>query len=213
MLGTEEDRLAIRREIARAHKPVHSEPSDPVQYNAFDPELQLWVAACIFKGAEDIYVRLRGELDPARREVLYEHSKRLGTTLQVSHEMWPADLDEFDRYWDEGLAKIEMDDLTRSYLRRIADFSFFVAPLGLLGAPLRWVLRPIGRFITLGFLPEPFREALGLPWDDGRQRRHDAVFGAVMAVARMLPRPLRVFPINAYLWDTRRRLRLGWPVV
>src|SRR5258708_376986 len=37
MLGAEEDRLAIRREIARAHKPVHSEPSDPVQYNAFDP--------------------------------------------------------------------------------------------------------------------------------------------------------------------------------
>jgi uncharacterized protein (DUF2236 family) len=75
------------------------------------------------------------------------------------------------------------------------------------------LLRPIGRFITLGFLPAQFRGALGLPWDESRQRRHDAFMRVAMAVARRLPFPLRAFPFNFYLWETRRRIRLGRAIV
>lgn len=214
MLGTDEERLAMRREIARAHRPVHSHPDDAVQYNAFDPELQLWVAACLLQGALDVYTRVHGGAPHAERiEVLYEYGKRLGTTLQVRHEMWPDRHADFQDYWEAGLAKLEMDDVTRGYLRAIADLSFLVAPLGPLGAPLRPVLRRVGRFMTLGFLPEQFREMLGLPWSERSQRRHDRVFGRLFAIAARLPRPLREFPMNIYLWDTRRRFRKGIAVV
>jgi uncharacterized protein (DUF2236 family) len=214
LLGTEEERLAMREEINRAHTAVRSEPTDPVQYNAFDPELQLWVAACLYKGAEDIYTLYHGRPDPGVIDnVLYPHSKRLGTTLQVSEEMWPADRAAFEEYWNAGIAKIELDDLTRGYLQGIANLSFVVAPLGILGAPLRPLLRPLGRFLTLGFLPQPFRGELGLPWDDRRQRRFDAFMGVAVRVSRRLPRPLREFPLNGYLWDTRRRIRKGRRIV
>jgi uncharacterized protein (DUF2236 family) len=214
LLGTEEERLAIREEINRAHSAVRSEPTDPVQYNAFDPELQLWVAACLYKGAEDIYILYHGTPDPATIDkVLYPHCKRLGTTLQVTDEMWPADRAAFEEYWNAGIAKIEMDDLTRGYLQGVANLSFVVAPLGIFGAPLRPLLRPIGRFLTLGFLPQPFRDELGLPWSDRGQRGFDALIRAAVAVTRKLPRPLREFPLNAYLWDARRRIRKGRRIV
>lgn len=41
-LGTDEDRRAIKRMVDRAHAPVRG-PG----YSAFDPDLQLWVAATL----------------------------------------------------------------------------------------------------------------------------------------------------------------------
>jgi uncharacterized protein (DUF2236 family) len=214
LFGTQEERRALRADINRVHARVRSQPGEAVQYSAFDPELQLWVAACLYKGVEDMHALFHGDLDPAWvDDVLYPYAQRLGTTLQVPAAMWPPDRAAFERYWEAGVAQIEMDDLTRSYLRTIAELTFVVAPLGVLGAPLRPLLRPIGRFTTAGFLPQPFRDELGLPWDERRQRRFDAVIRAAVAVTRRLPRVLREFPWNLYLWDTRRRIRQGRRVV
>ncbi len=206
MLGTEQERLALRAEINRQHVPVRSQPGDAVQYNAFDPELQLWVAACLYKGGEDIYRLLFTHAREDQLDDLYRHGIRFGTTLQVKPEMWPPDRVAFDEYWRAGVAQIEMDDLTRGYLRGIAGLEF-------LGAPVAKTLGPLNRFLTLGFLPQPFRDELGLPWDERRQRRFEAGMKPAAALTRGLPRPLREFPFNAYLWDTRRRIRSGHPIV
>ena len=214
VLGTERERRQLREEINRAHRHVRSAPTDAVQYNAFDPHLQLWVAACLLQGAVDVATRLHGRrLEPDELEAMYQFGKRLGSDLQVPDQLWPADHAGFEQYWAEGVSQIEMDDLTRSYLTTVADVSFLVAPLGRLGAPLRPLLRRAGRFMTLGFLPEPFRQELGLPWSARQQRAHDRVFGALFAISARLPRLLREFPLNVYLWETRRRLRRGKPVV
>ena len=213
MMGTEHEREVMRAEIAKAHRFVKSEPGDAVQYNAFDPELQLWVAACLYHGAQDVYTRLYGEPAPDRLEALYQWAKRLGTTLQVTDEMWPAAVADFARYWEAGLEQIEMDALTRGYLTHVADFTFLLAPLGALGRPLARLVAPLGSLITGGFLPEPFRRELGMVWNDARQRRFDRFLRVAAAVTRALPRPLRAFPLNVYLWDTRRRIRRGRAVV
>jgi uncharacterized protein (DUF2236 family) len=208
LLGTEQERIALRREVNRSHAMVRSGPGDAVAYNAFDPELQLWVAACLYWGTADLYRRLHGN-DPApdRAEELYRYCERLGTTLQVPAGMWPADLRAFGAYWDAGMRAIEMDDVTRSYLQRLTQLEFLVAPLGSLGVPLRRPLRPLGRLLTLGYLPAPFREELGLPWSANQQRRFDAHVRRYAALTRRLPRPLREFPVNLYLADARRRIR------
>ena len=214
MLGTDEERAELRRQIDRVHAAVRSGPDDPVAYDAFDPELQLWVAACLYKGLEDVHRIFWPSTDPRQLDdVLYPHAKRLGTTLQVTDDMWPADRDAFEDYWQSGLARVHMDAVTRAYLRGIADLSFVVAPLGAVGRPLGRLLRPVGELMTGGFLPPVFRDELGLPWDDRRQRRFDRTIGASAAVARRLPRPLREFPLNLYLRDTQRRLRTGRPVI
>lgn len=215
MLGTRDERLALRREIDRVHALVRSGPDDPVAYDAFDPELQLWVAACLYKGFEDVIKLVEG--GPPDRElvdrVLYPHARRLATTLQVPPERWPADRDAFEAYWRAGVASIEMDDLTRRYLTGIVETTFLLAPLGVFGRPLRPLLARQGRFMTLGFLPEEFRRELHLPFSDAQQRRHRQLFGAMGALSRRLPRPLLQFPMNLYLADTRRRIRTGRPVI
>jgi uncharacterized protein (DUF2236 family) len=214
MLGTEPERAALRAEINRSHAQVHSAPSDPVQYNAFDPELQLWVAACLYKGTEDVYRLLHGrDPEPERAAALYRYGRHLGTTLQVTDEMWPADRAAFAEYWEAGVREIEMDELTRTYLQGIAELSFVTARLGILGTPLKPLLRPIGHLLTLGYLPPRFREELGLPWSPADQRRFDITMRTWAAVTRRLPRALHEFPMNLYLADTRRRIRTGRPIV
>ena len=213
MLGSDEDRRAMCREVNRAHATVKSGPSDRVQYNAFDPELQLWVAACLYKGTEDVYRLITPEPSESSLDVLYRHCRRFGTTLQVPEEDWPADRRGFGSYWDASLAQIEMDDVTRPYLQGIANLDFLRPSLGVLAPPVVRTFGPLNRLLTLGFLHPPFRDELGLPWDDRRQRAFDALTGGAAAVVRRLPRPLRAFPFNVYLADVRRRVRGGRPIV
>ena len=55
-------------------------PNSPVRYNAFDRELQMWVAACLFVGLEDTYQLLRGEMTAEQAEQFYRSAWTLGTT-------------------------------------------------------------------------------------------------------------------------------------
>ena len=117
---TDEQKKAYRRAVNKSHAQVYSTPESPVQYNAFDKELQLWVAACLYKGAVDIYRMFVGEMDEETAERHYREGVTLATTLQVSEEMWPADRVAFDRYWQESLEKVHIDDAIREYLYPIA---------------------------------------------------------------------------------------------
>jgi uncharacterized protein (DUF2236 family) len=206
VLGTPADRQAMRQEVNRSHRPVRSGPADAVRYNAFDPQLQLWVAACLYRGVEISYRLIYGVPDEATADVLYRHSARLGTTLQVTERMWPADRAAFEDYWQQGLQRIRMDDTTRNYLQGLAR-------LGFMPAPVRSVFGPLHELLSVGFLPEPFRVELGLPWGPNRQRLFDGLTRAGGRVARMLPQPLKAFPFNWFLWDVRRRVRTGRPIV
>src|SRR5438270_1512806 len=49
MAGSDIQKAAYRRAVDGAHAQVYSTADSPVQYNAFDPDLQLWVAACLYK--------------------------------------------------------------------------------------------------------------------------------------------------------------------
>ncbi|WP_030176177.1 oxygenase MpaB family protein [Spirillospora albida] len=204
MLGTEEERAAMRREVNRQHRQVRAK--EPVSYNAFDRELQLWVAACLYVGVEMIYPLCSGPLSPADRDALYRHGARFGTTLQMPEEMWPADRDAFEEYWQKGMSEIKMDDVTRTYLQNLTDLKF-------LPAAVQRTLGPFHRMVTLGFLPEPFRDELGLPWTRRDQARFDRFTRRFGAINRTMPGPVRRFPFNMYLWDTRRRIRHGRPIV
>ncbi|MEO8815863.1 MAG: oxygenase MpaB family protein, partial [Mycobacterium sp.] len=62
-LGTDEEKTAFREAIDTVHRQVRSTPDSPVKYNAFDPDLQLWVAACLYKGSVDLSRMFYGEID------------------------------------------------------------------------------------------------------------------------------------------------------
>src|ERR1700757_3369745 len=118
--GTNEQKAAFRRAVNRAHARVYSTDESPVSYHAFDPELQMWVAACLYKGAIDVYRLFVGEMDDETADEHYREGMVLGTTLQVPSEMWPADRAAFDEYWHGSLEQVHIDDTIRDYLYPIA---------------------------------------------------------------------------------------------
>lgn len=207
MFGTDHERAVMREEINGQHRQVRSEPGAPVGYNAFDRDLQLWVAACLYVGMDDVAEMMYGPLLPGAKDRLYRECSRLATTLQVPADMWPADRAAFEEYWNEGLKKVEFDETTRTYLYdQIASFGILPAPLGRL-------LGPLHRLITAGFLRPPFRDGVGLAWNRRRAFAFRALMGTVARTSRFLPGPAREFPWNLCLWDARRRIRRGTPFV
>lgn len=208
--GSDMQKAAFRRAVNRAHAQVYSTAESPVRYHAFDPELQLWVAACLYKGAVDVYRVFVGELSDEQADRHYREGMTLGTTLQVPPKMWPPDRAAFDRYWRDSLQRVHIDDAVRAYLYPIA-----VARLRGLALPpsLRRLPESLALLITSGFLPQRFRDEMGLPWDAVRQRRFDRLMAVLRTVNHLMPRFIRRFPFNVLLWDLDRRIRTGRPLI
>jgi uncharacterized protein (DUF2236 family) len=202
VFGTDEERVALGAAVTDVHRLVRSSPGDPVRYTALDPKLQLWVAACIYRGLEDGYVFLYGTPSSELFDLIYRHGARLATTLQVPAAMWPGDRAAFATYWAEAEAGIEMDEVTRAYLY---DF----AGLGFLPWPVPHLLGWFHRAVTAGFLPAAFRQELGLAWGPREQKAFELNRGALRVLNAVTPRRLRTLPFDLYLWDMRRRIRRG----
>ncbi|WNG93523.1 oxygenase MpaB family protein [Mycobacterium sp. ITM-2016-00318] len=200
VFGSEEDRAAFREAVDGAHRQVVSTAESPVKYNAFDRDLQMWVAACLFVGLEDTYKLLRGEMTAGQAEQFYRSAWTLGTTLQVTEDQWPATRVDFDKYWDDACKKVAIDPPVRDYLMELVNLRM-INPL--LGLPFR----PLLKFLTVGFLAPVFRDALGVTWSRGRQRRFEWLFLLVAFVNRFLPVFLRQGGSFIVLADVRRRAR------
>src|SRR5581483_2417200 len=131
-VGTDADRELIRTAVDTAHRQVRSSPSSPVSYNAFDPRLQLWVAACLYRYFVDQHEFLHGPLDDAAADAVYADAQRLGTTLQVRDDMWPPDRVAFGDYWKRSLEELRIDPPVREHLLGVATMAFLPRPLHLL---------------------------------------------------------------------------------
>lgn len=204
--GTDADRALIRAAIDQVHARVRSTPASPLPYNAFSPELQLWVAACLYRYYVDMHEFLYGPLDEQSADAVYEDAKKLGTTLQVRAESWPVDRSRFDEYWKRSLELLRIDAPVREHLHGVAALAFLPAPLRLLAG--RFNL-----FATTGFLPAEFRDLAQLPWTPGQQRRFHWLLSGLRLVDRVIPHEAWLFGYQLYLWDLRSRARHGRPVV
>ncbi|MCW2686486.1 MAG: hypothetical protein JWR37_1376 [Mycobacterium sp.] len=205
-IGTPADRALIRDEVDKVHALVRSRPSSPVSYNAFDPRLQLWVAACLYRYYVDQREFLYGPLDDTAADAVYRDAKKLGTTLQVSEDMWPSDRVAFDEFWKRSLDELRIDPPVREHLHGVAAMAFLPWPLRLLAGPFNL-------FATTGFLPTEFRQQMQLPWTARDQRRFERLLSALRIADQVIPQRLWIFGYRLYLWDMRSRARHGRRVV
>jgi len=210
MAGSEAQKAAFRRAVNGAHAQVYSTADSPVEYNAFDRDLQLWVAACLYKGGVDFYRMFVGELDDEDADRHYREGMVLGTTLQVPPEMWPPDRAAFDRYWQQQLDKVHIDDTVRDYLYPIAVGRVRAVTLP---EPLRRLPESLALLLTTGFLPQRFRDEMRFSWDAAKQRRFDRLIAVLRTVNNLMPEFIRRFPFNVLLWDLDRRIKAGRPLV
>lgn len=208
--GNPQQQKAFRKAVTGAHAQVRSTADSPVKYNALDPDLQLWVAACLYKGGVDIRRMFIGEMDDETADQHYRDSMALGTMLQMRPESWPADRAAFDTYWQDSLAKIHIDDTIREFLYPIAA--------GRLGSfrlpgPLQHLTESTALLITTGFLPQRFRDEMKLSWNADKQREFDRLMTAIRLGNTVAPSFVRNFPFNVLLHDVNLRMRMGRPLV
>lgn len=192
--GTPIHRAAAVRRVALAHRPVHSTPdahSPGPAYNAFDPRLQLWVAATLYESASRMHALVYGPLAEADAESVYRDYGVLGTALQVPAGLWPKDRAAFAAYWERSTAELSTDATTRD----VADRLLYprTGPLWLRLA------MPLARLVTTGLLAPEERALYSLPWSAGRQRRFDALLTVLRLIYPRLPARLRHAPMRHYL--------------
>ena len=206
VFGNADDRSRFRQAVNRQHVQVRSDDDSPVPYNAMNIDLQLWVAACLYFGWEDIYERVHGPLTGELREVFYQQGKVCGTTLQMPAEAWPADRDAFTEYWDQQTATISISDEVREFLLGIANFDYAHPAIKKRYGPVKYRR-------TIGYLPQPFREALRVPWTQADQEWFDDYVEKLVKKERRTPLWLSQLGFRLLLWDARMRSRLGRPLV
>ena len=200
-LGTEAEKKAVARMVNKMHSTVRS----PGRYSAYDPELQLWVAATLAKNGEWLFEKVFNPMDQATKERVYRESWIFGTALQVTPEMWPQTRAEFDVYWEESLQKLEPDPIVQRYANQLLDIR---------SAP--WVMRPalpLQSLMTRGNLDARTREILGLSWSPREQRVYDLFWKVFPPVYRLVPRSLRQLHAQLVMRDMRRRMRKGKRVI
>jgi uncharacterized protein (DUF2236 family) len=200
VLGTEAERQAVGRMVNKAHVPVRS-----AEYNAFDADAQLWVAATLARNFEQMYERTFGPLSEESRERIYRDSWVFGTILQVTPDMWPPTRAEFEDYWTAMQSQLSAEPAVRDYARQL---------LTTRGKPLiAKPLMPIQSLMTRGNLTPEQRALLGLPWSARDQKRYDLFWRYFPRVYRRVPRVLRTVGARVNLFDMRLRMKLGRRVI
>jgi len=190
VFGTDEEADRVSR-IVRA---VHKRGVGP-DYDAQDPDLQVWVAATLYACDMHVYELVFGPMPPAEKDEVREFAAVFATSLGCPRDRWPATRADFDRYWAQAVAAIEVDDTARA----IADDLFRPAN------PVLRVLTRIQRFLAAGLLPPHVRDGFGLEWGPAHQRRFDRLVAVVRAVYPRLPLAVRTLPRDYYLHDMRKR--------
>ncbi len=195
--GSEEEQRLIARQVGLAHRGVRGDGNP--QYDARDPDLQLWVSATLYDTAVLLLDTLGVTLTEESADDLYRQLARTGTALGLPASAWPADRAAFGDYWAGRVARLEVTPTARALARTLLRPE--QAPLW-----LRAVL-PLARLVTAGLLPPEVRTGYRVRWDAERQRRFERRFSGLLAVYRVLPAPVRRAPGSLLLRRFRARAR------
>jgi uncharacterized protein (DUF2236 family) len=222
VFGTRREAAEASRRIDEIHGVVKGiDPVTGLPYDARDPELLLWVHACLVSSFLELERRTVGRLDEAGRQRFHEEQMLAVEPLRLPRERIPATVRELDAYLDEVIAG--------GILRR-TEAAASVADLVRhppAQVPRRWLWRLVS-FLAFHTLPPDLRRLYGVSysarhelatraigWTMRRDRplmppRWRFIAAALAAGARLRGEPARVADVGLFLprrhpWLRRRR--------
>lgn len=200
VFGSKELADAVGRRIQWMHGFVRG-----AGYEANDPANLMWVHATLVDTALLCYQDLVGPLSAAEQETYYQEMKLVAEAFGCPTSAQPATLADFHRYFDDAVASLEVSALGRDLIGFILDPEL---PLNL-HVPFKPLLGLQRRF-TMGTLPPPVREQLGLAWSTADQVRFERGRSRVRAVVSRTPRSVRTAPnrlsMPLVLWQAQRHV-------
>jgi uncharacterized protein (DUF2236 family) len=195
--GTKAEARAAAERINEIHARVRGiDEITGLPYDALDPELLLYVHACLVDSAL-LFERLTvGRLDDAARQRFHQEQMLAAEMVLVPREAIPPTVKELRAY---------LRDVEGSGILRVTDAARRVA--GLFDDPPReaeWrpVLRGVSK-LAFGTLPPVLREAYGVELGPGSRAAMRAAFAAIRTIRPVLPARYRfIAPYQDWL---RRR--------
>lgn len=160
--GTREEARHAADRINRLHTVINGiDPVTGERYDALDPDLLLWVHACLEESTVVFYELTVGPLSDPEKQRFHEENLVAAELILLPRDRVPATYRELTEY----VAGVVASDRLR-----ITDVAREVADL-IRGGPVPWHLKPIWRFIAfaaIGTLPDEVRRAYGFRWGRGR---------------------------------------------
>ena len=165
--GSREKADAYTARVRKAHATVRGAiPRDAgpfaagTAYAADDPELLLWILACLVDAADLMYRGWVGPLTRDERDALWQDYRVVGACFGLEGEDMPADIEAFDAYMAAMTERLWVTEQARELGRRIV----LEVPVPLVARPLREAVNQL----TVGLLPPRVRKGYGLRWDPAR---------------------------------------------
>ena len=183
--GTREEAMDAADRINRVHVDVRgTDEVTGLPYDARDPELLLWVHACLVDSSL-LFERLTvGRLDDAGREQFHREQMVGAELLGLPRERIPATVTGLHGYIDDvvgsGVLRVTSD------ARRVADLIRRPPPQ----VPWRPVLRQIAWW-AFATLPPELRDAYGVRWGSLKQLRLRGSLRTLKLIRPALPVQIR----------------------
>jgi uncharacterized protein (DUF2236 family) len=183
--GSRQEAGEAARRIRRVHDAVHGiDEVTGMRYDANDPELLLWVHACLVDSALEFERLTVGRLDPNAREGYHREQMLHVELLGLDRARIPTTVGDLREYIGEvlgsGMLRVGAE------ARTVAGLIEHPPP----GVPWRPVLRMVARW-AFGSLPDPLRRAYGVRWSPLHELNHRGSLVSLKLARPLLPARLR----------------------
>jgi uncharacterized protein (DUF2236 family) len=183
--GTREEALSAAERINEVHRSVKGvDEVTGLPYDAMDPDLLLWVHACLVDSAL-LFERLTvGRLTPEERERFHREQMVAAELLGLGRDRIPPSTADLRAYIDEVVAGDAL--VVTEAARRVADL-FRKPP-----AQAEW--RPVLRAVSwwgFGTLPPGLRDMYGIRWGAVREAALRASLRSLRLARPAIPRRFR----------------------
>ena len=154
----------------------------PQPYEANDPALKLWVLATLFDTSILAYETILKPLPLEIKQRFFEESKVTARLMEIPAEIYPADFEAFNLYFQNMLhgGELAIGETGRQLCQSILEHK--LAP------------RRLSRLLAIGFLPPHLVEAFGIKVLPGDQRKFERAIQISRIGYRLTPPPLRYCP-------------------
>ena len=196
--GTREEANDAADRINRLHTVINGiDPATGERYDALDPDLLLWVHACLEVSTVLFYELTVCPLTPHQKQIFHDENLLAAELVRLPRDRVPATYPELEAY---------VEELIGSDRLLITDVAREVAAL-IRGGPVPWYLWPVWRFIAfaaVGTLPGDLRRLYGFRFGSVRQALLDASFWVLKRIRPFLPKRFR-WVLPARVAERRRR--------
>jgi uncharacterized protein (DUF2236 family) len=199
--GTRQDAEQAAAQINAVHRSVRGvDHVTGKPYDAFDPDLLLWVHACLVDSALLFERYTVGRLDDSGRQRFHEEQMVAAELLHLPRAAIPPTVADLRRYIDDVVAS---DDLVvTDAAREVADMFRRPPP----NAEWRPVLRAVAWW-AFGSLPPGLRDRYGVSWNPLKEAAMQANLRAVRYLRPAIPPRFRyILPAH------QAARRIGVPV-